>query len=61
MPSFQVGLIVKSLTAVRRPGFNPWVGKIPQRREMETPSSILAWRIPWTEEPGRVILPGKFH
>ena len=19
---------------------------------METPSSILAWRIPWTEEPG---------
>ena len=21
-------------------------------REMETHSSILAWRIPWTEEPG---------
>ena len=21
---------------------------------METHSSILAWRIPWTEEPGRV-------
>ena len=20
--------------------------------EMATPSSILAWRIPWTEEPG---------
>ena len=19
---------------------------------METPSSVLAWRIPWTEEPG---------
>ena len=22
--------------------------------EMETHSSILAWRIPWTEEPGRL-------
>ena len=22
--------------------------------EMETHSSILAWRIPWTEEPGRM-------
>ena len=21
---------------------------------METPSSILTWRIPWTEEPGRL-------
>ena len=61
MQSSQVALIVKNLPAIRRPGFNPWVGKIPQRREMETPSSILAWRIPWTEEPDRVILPGKFH
>ena len=24
----------------------------PLRKEMETHSSILAWRIPWTEEPG---------
>ena len=22
--------------------------------EMATPSSILVWRIPWTEEPGRL-------
>ena len=21
---------------------------------MATPSSILAWRVPWTEEPGRL-------
>ena len=34
-----------------RPGFNPWVEKIPWRRE-RTHSSILAWRTPWTEEPG---------
>ena len=24
----------------------------PLEKEMETYSSILAWRIPWTEEPG---------
>ena len=26
----------------------------PLEKEMATPSSILAWRIPWTEEPGVV-------
>ena len=26
----------------------------PLEKEMETHSSILAWRIPWTEEPGRL-------
>ena len=26
----------------------------PQEREMETHSSILAWKIPWMEEPGRL-------
>ena len=30
--------------------FDPWVGKIPWRRKCQ-PTSILAWRIPWTEEP----------
>ena len=30
------------------PGFNPWVGKMPWRRERLPHSSILAWRIPWT-------------
>ena len=24
----------------------------PMEKEMEVPSSILAWEIPWTEEPG---------
>ena len=32
--------------------FDPWVGKIPLEKGMATHSSILAWRIPWTEEPG---------
>ena len=26
----------------------------PRDKEMATHSSILAWRIPWTEEPGRL-------
>ena len=30
--------------------FDPWVGKIPWRKEMATRSSILDWEIPWTEE-----------
>ena len=38
---------------LKRPGFNPWVRKIPLEEEMATHSSVLAWRIPWTEEPGR--------
>ena len=37
----------------KRPRFDPWVGKIPWRRELATHhSSILVRRIPWTEEPG---------
>ena len=26
----------------------------PQEKEVTTHSSILAWRIPWTEEPARL-------
>ena len=34
-------------------GVDPWVRKIPSLEEgMATYSSILAWRIPWTEGPG---------
>ena len=32
--------------------FDPWVGKIPWSSSMAAHSSILAWRILWTEEPG---------
>ena len=44
-----VAQMVKNLTAIRRPTFDPWVGKIP----MATHSGTLVWRTPWTEEPGR--------
>ena len=29
-------------------------GKDPMEKDMATHSSILAWQIPWTEEPGRL-------
>ena len=34
----------------KRPGFDPWVRKIPLEKWMTVFSSILAWRTPWTEE-----------
>ena len=34
----------------KRLEFDSWVGKIPLKKEIL--SSILAWRILWTEEPG---------
>ena len=37
-----------------RDKFYSWIGKIPLEKGMATHSSILAWRIPWTEEPGRL-------
>ena len=33
--------------------FDPWAGKMPEKG-MATHSSVLAWIIPWTEEPGRL-------
>ena len=34
-------------------GLIPGLGRSP-REENGYPASILAWRIPWTEEPGRL-------
>ena len=35
-----------------------WVGSLnwddPLKKEMATHSSVLDWKIPWTEEPGRL-------
>ena len=46
MKASLVSETVKNLLAMRRPGFDPWVGKIPWRRE-------------WQPIPG--FLPGEFH
>ena len=37
---------------IMRHGFDPWIKKIALEKEMATRSSILAWKIPWTVEPG---------
>ena len=49
-----VALSVKNLPAVQetRVRFQGW--KDPLEEEMATHSSILAWRMPSTEEPGRL-------
>ena len=38
---------------VRHRRFDPWVG-MTLKEGLETHSSILAWRTPWTEEAGRL-------
>ena len=44
---------VKNAPAVQeRQAFSPRAGEDPLEEEMATRSSILAWRIPWTKEPG---------
>ena len=46
-----VAQLVKNLPAMRETGLG-W--EDPLEKEMATHSSILAWRIPWTEELGRL-------
>ena len=36
----------------KRCGFNTWIGKIPLEEGIATHSSVLAWKMPWTEEFG---------
>ena len=43
---------VKCLPTMMEIRFDPWVGK--KEKEMATPSSILAWKIPWMENSGRL-------
>ena len=45
---------VKSLPAVRETRVRSLCWKDPLEKEMAIHSSILAWRIPWTEEPSRL-------
>ena len=48
--------VVKNLPPVQetqeRHGFDPWLGKVSLEEEMTTHCSVLAWEVPWTEEPG---------
>ena len=44
--------MVKRLPAMRETQVRSLGQEDPLEKEMATHSSILAWRIPWTEEPG---------
>ena len=44
--------MVKNLFAVWETGVQSLGGEDALEKEMVTHSSILAWRIPWTEQPG---------
>ena len=44
--------MVKNLPAVQETWVPSLGWKDPLQKEMATHSSILAWEIPWTEEPG---------
>ena len=44
--------MVKSLPAVRETRVQSWGQEEPLEKEMTTQSSILAWKIPRTEESG---------
>jgi len=44
--------IVKNLPAMKETQVQSLVQEDPLEKGMATHSSILAWRIPWTDEPG---------
>ena len=46
-----VSQTVKNLPAMQETGVQSFDQEDPLEKEMATHSSILAWRIPWTEEP----------
>ena len=46
--------VVKSQPGMQEPWAQNLGPEDPLEEEMATHSSILAWRIPWTEEPGRL-------
>ena len=44
--------MVKNLPAMQETQVQSLTWKDPLEKGMATHSSVLAWRIPWTEEPG---------
>ena len=51
---FLVAQLVKNPPAVQETQAQSLHGEDPLEKEMATHSSILVWKIPWTEEPGRL-------
>ena len=46
--------MVKNLPAMQETWVPSLGQEVPLVKEMATHSSILSWRIPWKEEPGRL-------
>ena len=51
-----VAQMVKTLPAMQETWVRSLGQEDPLEKGMATHSSILAWRIPWTEEPGRWVV-----
>ena len=49
-----IAKIVKYLPAMQETWVQSLAGEDPLEKEIATSSSVLAWRIPWTEELGRL-------
>ena len=49
-----VAQTVKNLPAIQKTWVQSPGWEDPLEKRMATHSSILAWRIPWTEEPGKI-------
>ena len=49
---FPGGSVVTNLPAMQEMQVQSLSWEDPLEKEMATHSSILAWKIPWTEEPG---------
>ena len=49
---FLVAQMVENLPAMQETWLRSLVWEDPLEKGMASHSSILAWRIPWTEEPG---------
>ena len=52
---FPGGSVVKNLPAMWETGVRSLSQEDPLEEEMATHSRILAWRIPWTEQPGGLV------
>ena len=46
--------MVKRLSTMRETGVQSLGWEDPLEKEMAIHSSTIAWKIPWTEEPGRL-------
>ena len=46
--------MVKRLSTVQETWVQSLGREVPLEKEMATHSSIIAWKIPWMEEPGRL-------